>query len=121
MLFMILVLGSIIMMTTSLAGLLMVFELRQVADAQATGAAIFAADTGIECVLFQEFGADKVLSGCPAKDKEKEMIFVDSDGREFKQVFKFIQPEKNNPNYWLAVGTDGKGRATRALEIRFKL
>jgi len=55
MLLTVLVLSSVILMVAATAGLVMSFNLRQVTDARLSTKAIFAADTGIECVLDNYF------------------------------------------------------------------
>ena len=52
------VLGAIISSVTVIAGVLMSFQLRRSADVAASTRAIFAADAGSECMLYEIFGRD---------------------------------------------------------------
>lgn len=51
----ILALGGTLLGATTIAGLLMVYQIRQATDLTNSGKAIFAADTGIEWGLYQFF------------------------------------------------------------------
>ncbi len=114
MLFMVMSLSSIIVMVASLSSLIMVFELRQATDSRATGEAIMAADTGVECAIYEEF------YGTPPA------ICREEDGRKLPNEATFIferKPEDTSGPQriitWTSAGEDGKGRAVRALEIKF--
>lgn len=115
MLLTVMLLSSAILGATSLAALLVLFQLRQATDAKASTQAIFAADSGIECVLFE-----KILSvkpGAPPPDYTNCSIAPD------KKVLS------NGSFYTITVDTAGgntviksigvSGRTTRALEITF--
>ena len=49
------VLGAVITSVTLIAGLLMSFQIRRSADVTASARAIFAADAGVECMLYHIF------------------------------------------------------------------
>jgi len=49
------VLGAVITSVTLIAGLLMSFQIRRSADVAASARAIFAADAGVECMLYHIF------------------------------------------------------------------
>ena len=51
----VLVIAGVILMVSTLSGLIMSYSLRQVTNAQASAQAIFAADAGIECILYYHF------------------------------------------------------------------
>ena len=51
----VLTLGIVLLGATTIAGLLMVYQIRQVSDLASSGKAIFAADTGVEWGLYQFF------------------------------------------------------------------
>ena len=55
MLLSVLVISSAVLGATSLAGLLVLSQLRQASDAQGSTQAIFAADAGIECALYRNY------------------------------------------------------------------
>jgi len=122
MLFMVMVLGSVIMMIASLASLLMNFELKQATDVEATGQAIFAADTGVECAIYQEF-YDTPLSLC-ACDGNSQCQLDNGSLFSFKRESEI---EKTLPSgakqtiiTWTSVGTDSEERVSRAFEIKFE-
>ena len=52
-------LTGVILATTSLVALLVLYQLRQTADIIASNQAIFAADAGMECALYKKFKEDK--------------------------------------------------------------
>ncbi len=112
MLLTVLVLSSVIAIVTTLATLLISFQLRQVTDAQASGQAIFAADTGIECIIFKKFGTPGATTTCPEENRE----FTLPGGAKF--TFALVRRDGNNET-WLSVGKDKNGRVARALQIRF--
>lgn len=59
----VLVIAGVILMVSTLSGLIMSYSLRQVTNAQASTQAIFAADAGIECVLYYHFCNTTALGG----------------------------------------------------------
>lgn len=112
MLLSVLILASVIATITALATLLISFQLRGVTDAEASGQAIFAADTGIECILFREFGTKGVATTCPNPDEE--VILPNRS----KYAFSRLPDVSGNPT-WVSVGRDKNGRVARALQITF--
>ena len=108
MLLTVMLLSSAILGATSLAALLVLFQLRQATDAKASTQAIFAADSGIECVLFERIVGTQNYTNCG----EGSLIYLG-----------------NGSSYTVIVDTSGggtkvksvgrAGRTTRALEITF--
>lgn len=108
MLLTVMLLSSAILGATSLAALLVLFQLRQATDAKASTKAIFAADSGIECVLFERIIGTGDYTICGSNDP----VILDNDS-----------------SYAVVVDTSGgdikiksvgrSGRTTRALEITF--
>jgi len=132
MLFMVMSLSSIIVMVASLSSLIMVFELRQATDSRATGEAIMAADTGVECAIYREFyGAPPAVCGPPActnipacpecKICNGEIANTISPTEPFKFMYERRKTSEGEPTIitWISAGKDAKGRAVRALEIKF--
>ncbi len=59
----VLTIGGTILGATTIAGFLMLYQIRQATDFANSGKAIFAADTGIECAFYQMFKGD---TQCPS-------------------------------------------------------
>ncbi len=53
-------LGSVILVATTIAGMLMVYQIRHATDLESSAKAVFAADAGVECALEDTFK----LNGC---------------------------------------------------------
>lgn len=126
MLFMVMSLSAIIVMVASLSSLIMTFELRQTTDQRATGQAIMAADTGVECAIYDEFYGGTlpaVCGSCGIGDERK------CTGRNFPGenpptfIFDRKKPAIGNQGQkiitWVAAGKDYQSRAARALQIKF--
>ena len=106
MLLTVMLLSSAILGATSLAALLVLFQLRQATDAKASTQAIFAADSGIECVLFEKIVGTGDYTKC-------------GEGGDWIEL-------GNGSSYTVIVDASGSiksigraGRTTRALEITF--
>ncbi|MBI2592627.1 MAG: hypothetical protein HYW37_00490 [Candidatus Colwellbacteria bacterium] len=114
MLLIVLILSSIIAVVAALAGLLITLQLRQVTDARQSAEAIFAADTGIECILFREFGPQATVD-CPSPDTD--YVFP-GGGPKFRISRTYLDPVTGSET-WVSVGRDSKNRIARALQIKF--
>ena len=97
-------LSAAILSATSLAALLVLYQLRQTSDVAASTKAIFAADSGIECILFNQFRTTAVLD-CDIEGKEANF----QNGAQFK-ILNLGATSKS-------VGR--AGRSARSLEITF--
>jgi len=114
MLLTVMLLSSAILGATSLAALLVLFQLRQATDAKASTQAIFAADSGIECVLFERI--QSLGMGAPPPD------YTNCGETSPRNL-------DNGASYTVIVTTSGgdtkiksvgrAGRTSRALEITF--
>ena len=62
----VLALGGAILGATTIAGLLMLYQIRQTTDLANSGKAIYAADAGIEWTLYNWFCAQNGTSPCPS-------------------------------------------------------
>jgi hypothetical protein len=111
MLFMVMSLSSIIVMVASLSSLIMTFELRQTTDSRATGQAIMAADTGVECAIYKEF-YDITSEVCSDK------MLVDGASFNYTRTGE-DSVEGRKIITWVTAGEDAQGRAVRALQIKF--
>jgi hypothetical protein len=123
MMLMVIIIASAALAAIAFSSFTVVSELKQVTDARLSGMALFAADTGIECILFKEFGNAPYGAGCPpcvgnCSTPEVELY---SNGPVFS--FNFVSRTINGPQetvVWRAVGKDPSGRATRALQITLR-
>ncbi len=113
----VLVLSGLISVVAALSSFLLSVQIRSVTDARASGEAIFAADTGIECILFKEFGRSLYSSvDCPNIGEEK-ILFNGAEPRA-RFTFNIVSQVGENKTY-LSVGKDKYGRTARALQISF--
>ena len=124
MMLMVIIVASTALAAIAFSSFTVVSELRQVTDARLSGQALFAADTGIECILFKEFGNEPYYTGsCPicngdCSTSEKKLY---PGGPAFS--FHFVDREVNWPNetvIWKAVGKDASGKVTRSLQITLR-
>jgi len=104
----VMILSSAILGATVLASLLVLFQLRQASDAKLSTQAIFAADSGIECILFEKIGKTFDYGKCGASPAAK----VNLDNGAF-----YVIVDLGGGDSFKAVGR--AGRTTRAFEISF--
>jgi len=94
MLFTVMVLSGAILSATTLAALLVLFQLRQTSDVAASTRAIFAADTGIECAFYDRFRTTS-LPLCTGTvntlDNGAEFRMISSGPDSIKSVGKFAR------------------------------
>jgi len=115
MLLTVMLLSSAILGATALAALLVLFQLRQATDAKASTQAIFAADSGIECVLFE-----KILSvspGAPPPNYANCGIAPDKVNLDNGSLYTITVETSGGDTTIKSIGR--AGRTTRALEITF--
>lgn len=110
MLLTVMILSSAVLGATVLASLLVLFQLRQSSDAKSSTQAIFAADSGIECILFERIGGTFNYQNCGAPPATPPQI--DLDNGAFYTVV-----ELGGGDGFKSVGR--AGRTTRAFEITF--
>ncbi len=103
MLLTVMLLSSAILGATSVAGLLVLFQLRQASDIASSTKSIFAADAGIECAFFNEFRTIRRNCG------EVAPIFLDN-GAQYRTIFV-------PPGSVKSIGFTK--RTARSLEVRF--
>lgn len=92
--------SAIVIAATSLAGLLTLYQLRQVTDVKGSGAAIFAADAGVECLAYDRFASG--TAECSRGVLNNGASFVTTS---------------TAPGVYVSIGTSG--RSSRALQINF--
>lgn len=102
----------------ALGAFLVLSGFRNLSSSDTTMDSIFVADTGIECVLFNEFGhaAYNAVSGyCPAIAGNNS-----SNKTTEKGIFSF-KKTATQPTYedWSSTGVSTNGKTTRVLDIRF--
>ena len=101
-----------------------VAELRRVTDARLSTAALFAADTGIECILFRELRPDLYGPECPpCLDPCTSFSNYGNlpDGSKFK--FRLVSEERVGGriiSVWEAVGKDALGRTARSIQLTLR-
>jgi len=133
MLLMVIVIAATALAAMAFSSFTVVSELRQVTDARVSGAALFAADTGIECILFCQFGNAAYGPGCPsfttgascptsgtfpADGEMTPEVELFTGGPKFR--IQFVSRAVNGLRetvVWRAIGRDAAGRATRSLQI----
>lgn len=103
----VMLLTSAILSATAISALLVLFQLRQASDIKASTQAIFAADSGIECVLYEKVVGGENYSNCGMPpdpeiklDNGASYVVTDEGGGNFKSVGR-------------------AGRTARAFEIGF--
>jgi hypothetical protein len=129
-LFMVFTMSIVILGATSLANLLVVYELRQSKSVSQSTQALFSADAGIERILMRRFGCGK--SCMPEVENEAGRLFETGDiGQTFK-IYKRCSDITEDPmcppnslpgnplvERWYSVGKDSTGQIVRTLEITF--
>jgi len=99
----VLLLSGAILSATAISAMLVLFQLRQASDIESSAQAIFAADAGIECVLYEATAGSGNYSGCQGTlDNGAKYVVIDDGSGTFKSV-----------------GEAGGRRTARALEISF--
>ena len=98
----VMLLTSAILSATAISALLVLFQLRQASDIKASTQSIFAADAGIECVLYEKVVGGENYSNCKTvlDNGASYVVTIDETGDNFKSVGR-------------------AGRTARALEIGF--
>lgn len=61
----VLALGGTVLAATTIAGFLMVYQIRQSTDLSHSAEAILAADAGAECILYDRFATSSAAAPCP--------------------------------------------------------
>ena len=100
------ILGSVILGTTMIAGLIMTYRLRQVADVKDSARAIFAADAGLERALFQCFKLGIPTTTCANFSGSL------TNGASYTVIYNGGTPQEIR-------SLGAAGRASRALRFRF--
>lgn len=122
MVMMVVMLSTAALGAAALASFLIISGFRNIANAGQSMDAIFAADAGIECVLFKEFGhADYSTvspSVCPPYIDASDMSDPGWKNGNFNFVFNRSQSSPDTDD-WSSFGKDLSGTAKRVLNIRF--
>ncbi|PIR98091.1 MAG: hypothetical protein COT89_01480 [Candidatus Colwellbacteria bacterium CG10_big_fil_rev_8_21_14_0_10_42_22] len=103
----VLLISSAILAASSLAGLLVLFQLKRTAGAEDSARAVFAADAGIENALYKRF-----VDGCTEGDLLKDK-FDFSNGQSAN-----YQVKMDSCDYTVSVGSSKN--TARAFEISFE-
>jgi hypothetical protein len=109
MLLSVLVISSAVLGATSLAGLLVLSQLRQASDAQGSAQAIFAADAGMECALYRQYRDNTMF--CGQKNDPRNVNEDNDNGPSYIAYFELGDS---------SVKSLGKSsRSARAFELSF--
>ncbi len=125
MMLMVILIGVVSLSAIIFASFVVVAGLRYVTDARLSGAALFAADTGIECVLFAEFGNAPYGLGCPPICPYHGCLTPEAEigpgGPKFQLQFISSTTQGNIKTIiWRSIGKDASERAVRSLEITLR-
>ncbi len=104
MLLSVLLISSAILGAATLAGTLVLFQLRQTGEAQSSAQAVFAADAGTECALYQKYavaGGDPASCSAELASGAQYMVEVSPDG-------------------WWIKSTGRSGRSARTFQLYLK-
>ena len=120
MMLMVILIAGTTLAAVAFSSFTVVSELRRVTDARLSTAALFAADTGIECILFREFGHAPYGLGCPVciGDCVTPEVRLFPDGPRFR--FQFVSRNTDGgieTVVWEAVGRDHLGRTARSIQL----
>lgn len=132
MILLVIIMSAVALAAMALSSFLIVAQLRQVTDARFSGSALFAADEGIECILFHEFNYDTYNatannnpgSGCPTYGDTLDTCSGSWSGEKTvvgggKYRFRCDNLQTTpTDRYFIAVASDASDRVTRALQIR---
>lgn len=123
MMLMVIIIASTALTAIAFSSFMIISELKQVTDARLSAAALFAADTGIECVLFKNFPNAPYGPGCPSCIGDycdsSEAVLPNGSVFSYKFISRTIDGQSETI-VWRAVGRDAINRATRALQITLK-
>ena len=118
-------LGGMILGVTTIAGLLMIYQVRQATDAALSARAIFAADSGLEWGLYNYYclsAPNNQKTPCPAQPP----VFSNSVGNSAVGVAVTCFDAAENPTDCAAAtstvtvrSVGSAGEASRAFEINF--
>jgi hypothetical protein len=127
MLLMVIIISAAAIGAMTFASFTVISEMRQVTDARATSAALFAADAGIECILFHEFGKETYGLGCPECPDNPDIGYVSpevelfSGGPKFSfQLVSKTVDGSNETSVWRAIGKDSLGKTARSFRLTLR-
>lgn len=110
MLLSVLLISSAVLGAATLAGILVLFQLRQTADAQTSARAVFAADAGIERSLYEKYHGTHIGcgAGAPPIESEAEVFTIDP-------AISYIVSFEKDCTVGISAGRSG--RSARAFRI----
>jgi len=130
MMLMVILIAGTTLAAVAFSSFTVVAELRRVTDARLSTAALFAADTGIECILFREFGHDDYESvvrlengGCPTyiEGHSTDEIALFEGGPRFRfQLVSRNTDGEIETVVWEAIGRDHLGRTARSIQLTLR-
>jgi len=123
MILMVILIAATTLAAIAFSSFTVVAELRRVTDTRLSTAALFAADTGIECILFKEFGNAPYGLGCPPCEGDcvTEEVRLFPDGPRFR--FQFVSRNTDGgieTVVWESIGRDHLGRTSRSIQLTLR-
>lgn len=115
MLLSVLLISSAVLGAATIAGLLVVFQLRQTADAESSAQAVFAADSGIERALYTKYQLGGCVDGTIIESNDvgvNDVFTVPNRTIDYKVVF-------GGGGCISATSAGRSGRSARAFSLRF--
>ena len=131
MLFMVFTMSIVILGATSLANLLVIYELKQSSSVTQSTQALFSADAGIERILMRRFGCCASGCGVACLPEVGDEIGTLNETKQSFKIYKICsdidgEPRRcyDNPldrlyEQWYSVGKDSTQQIIRTLEITF--
>lgn len=124
MLLSVLLISSAVLGAATIAGLLVLFQLRQTADAESSAQAVFAADAGMERALYVKYHDPSFVCSEGATLESPPGDFeIAGDGDNINYLVRFLNTptdggEPNNCNIGQSAGRSG--RSARAFILYFE-
>lgn len=116
MLITVMLITSAILSATSISALIILFQLKQVSDIKASTQAIFAADSGLECLLYERVKGGEVYSNCGKGAADgtggTEIVLTNDSYPEYRASYTVID---EGGGLFKSIGRSAK--AARAFEI----
>ena len=115
MLLSVLLISSAVLGAATIAGLLVLFQIRQTADAEASAQAVFAADAGMEKALYEKYRNGLICGGA--------LLYPELPGDAFsvenREIDYIVSLENDAGGNCIAKSAGRSGRSTRAFILFF--
>jgi len=115
MLLSVLLISSAVLGAATIAGLLVLFQLRQTADAESSAQAVFAADAGMERALYAKYRDPGFVCGeGTLLESPEEDFAIAGDGDDINYIVRFIE------DCTIGQSAGRSGRSARAFILYFE-